>query len=69
MFGELGDQNVFCLRGADDVEVQLLIDVAGCLCAFSEEQKEQVLNTFRLVCGQCLRFLAGACVCVYGDSC
>lgn len=40
MFGELCNQNVFWLFGADDVVVQLLIDVACSLCAFSEDKKK-----------------------------
>lgn len=39
MFGELCNQNVFWLFGADDVVVELLIDVTGGLCAFSEKKQ------------------------------
>jgi len=35
VLGELGDQNVFRLFGADDVVEELLVDVAGGLCACS----------------------------------
>lgn len=34
MLGELCNQNVLRLFGADDVVVELLIDVGGGLCAF-----------------------------------
>lgn len=40
MIGELCNQNVFRLLGADDVEVELLIDVTSGLCAFSKIQKD-----------------------------
>lgn len=39
MFRELCNQNVFWLFGADDVEVELLIDVAGGLGAYSEIER------------------------------
>lgn len=49
MFRELRDQNVFSLCGADDVVVELLVDVAGGLCAFSGKKRVQVLHTFGIV--------------------